>query len=120
MKTAQRVLLLTTVFLLTGWLFGCAGSQPQPLLALLPDTPDRLTRVVMLDGRTGKINESSDPADIADTLALLQSLEVTRQADQSARTGYLYWLDLYAGERPTRLTFGRQTVQIDGVYYDLE
>jgi hypothetical protein len=115
-QTGSRLLL----FLLAGWLFGCAGSQPQPLLALLPDAADRLTHVVMLDGRTGETNESSEPTDIATTLTLLQSLEVTRQADQSARAGYLYWLDLYAGERLARLTFGGQTVQIDGVYYDLD
>jgi hypothetical protein len=109
------------ILLLAGWLLACTGPQPQPLIALIPDAPDRLTHVVMLDGRTGEMNESDNPADIAAALALLQSLAVVRQADQSARAGYLYWLDLYAGdERLARLTFGGQTVQLDTVYYDLD
>jgi CubicO group peptidase (beta-lactamase class C family) len=122
MNRAGRGMKKWLFFILAGLLLSCtSGQQPEPLVNLLTDAPERLTRVVMLDGSCGQMRESSEPAHVTAALALLQSLTVTRQADQSARTGYLYWLDLYAGEEKlARLTFTDRTVQVDDVYYDLE
>jgi CubicO group peptidase (beta-lactamase class C family) len=53
------------LFLLAGLLLGCtSGQQPQPLVNLVTDAPERLTHVVMLDGSSGQMHESSEPAHV--------------------------------------------------------
>lgn len=53
------------LFLLAGLLLGCtSGQQPQPLVNLVTDGPEQLTHVVMLDGSSGQMHESSEPAHV--------------------------------------------------------
>jgi hypothetical protein len=65
-------------FILAGLLLGCAsGQQPPPLVNLVTDAPERLTRVVMLEGSSGKMREGSEPAHATATPADLADLETT-------------------------------------------
>jgi hypothetical protein len=62
--------------LLTGLLLGCTGEQqPQPLINPITGAPERLTHVVMLEGSSGEVRQSSEPANVIAAPADLADLE---------------------------------------------
>ncbi|WP_206809773.1 hypothetical protein [Paradesulfitobacterium ferrireducens] len=87
---------------------------------LYPGTLAEISRLYMLDGRTGQNFTTEDKQRIGQFLQLMNSLTFKKKLNQIPRTGYLYFVDLFQGDtKVLRITFAGD-VQIDGTYYSID
>ncbi len=100
-----------------------AGSDPEAsglgFQDFYPGDISAVTRIVILSGM-GERRAVSDPEEIARFIEMADLLTFSPQADQTPRGGYLYRLELYAGEeKRLEIIFNDLSAYVNGVYYDL-
>ncbi|MBU2611516.1 MAG: glycoside hydrolase family 99-like domain-containing protein [Chloroflexi bacterium] len=114
----KKIVLLFAVLTL---LSGCALHRPRRFTDLYAGDASAITRIVLLNGINGEIHVIAAPEKIAVFFDLLNSLSFSLQPNQPPRGGYLYRVELYAGEQKTlEMTFDSQSVAIHQIYYDLD
>ncbi|GAB6173802.1 hypothetical protein JCM15765_32800 [Paradesulfitobacterium aromaticivorans] len=87
---------------------------------LYPSSLAEISRLYILDGRTGHNFTTEDEQRIDRFLQLMNSLTFKKKLNQTPRTGYLYFVDLFQGDtKVLRITFAGD-VQIDGTYYSVD
>lgn len=87
---------------------------------IYPGSTADISRLYMLDGRTGRNDTTEDKQKIEQFLQLMNSLSFDKKTNQSPRTGYLYFVDLFQGEtKVLRVTFAGD-IQIDETYYRVD
>ncbi len=102
-----------------------AACSPTPAARHLgdffPGDATAITHIVILSGMSGETHVLTDAAEIAECLALLNSLTFTRRPDQAPRGGFLYRVTLFEGEQEVlEMTFENQSVAVNDVYYALD
>ena len=112
----KNVLSLIVLTLLAGCTLG-----PRQFGDLYAGDASAITRILLLNGINGETHVIAAPDGIAAFFDLAGSLNYTRQLNQAPRGGYLYRVELYAGEEKTlEMVFSSQEVAVNGVYYDLD
>ena len=112
----KLVILFVVVVLITT---GCSSKSKQ-FSELYNGNSQNVTQLEIIDGRTGQTYKTQDKAEIEEFLKIIGTRSFSKEFSQSARVGYLYYVDLYEGSKKTsRLTFSGD-VQFDTIYYNID
>jgi hypothetical protein len=109
------ILLVAIVFVISS----CSNKSKQ-FSELYNGNAQSVTKLDMVDGRSGKRYNTQDSTKIQEFLKIMELRSFSKEFIQSTRVGYLYFVDLYEGSNKTiRLTFG-DDVQFDTIHYEID
>ena len=116
----KKLILLLLLVGLVAIAYYAKPANKEIFTEFYPGTAAEISSLYMLDGRTGHNYTTQDEPKIDQFLQLMNSLTFTMKKNQSPRTGYLYFVDLFQGEtKVLRVTFAGD-IQIDETYYRVD
>ena len=109
------ILLAVLLFIIISY-----SSKSKHFSELYNGNTQDVTKLEMVDGRTGQRYNTQDSAKIQEFLNIMDTRRFSKELIQTPRTGYRYFVDLYEGSNKTaRLTFSGD-VQFDSIYYQID
>ncbi len=114
-RLAIALLVISLIFVIGGCL-----SQQQSFTGLLGEDPAEITKISLRCGTTGGLVTVEGEEGIAGFLNLLEGKTFAKAGDQTSRTGYWYYADLYRDEEKLlRITFLGELVSVNQTYYEV-
>jgi hypothetical protein len=77
--------------------------------------------LVVFNNQSGEMHKVTDRKVIGVFFDLLDTTAFIMQKDQSPRSNFMYWVDIYENNEPAiRLTFTDETARVKGIYFFLD
>ena len=86
----------------------------------ISNNEQKISRVEMIDGSTGKTIVTNDKAKIQELITLLNNQSYKKSQDQHEIVGYSFGITFYADNKSVlQITSTGDRVNVNGVYYDV-
>ncbi|MGE7690032.1 hypothetical protein ACQKMI_12605 [Lysinibacillus sp. NPDC097214] len=111
MKKSMFQILFGILFLLSA----CSIAKTQTLEEFYRDAKiEKVDKVIIQDGSTGYSKAITKQEQIGELLNLIKDIKFTPQENQEERTGWLYGIVLFDGDKEFKFTL----TELDNTYYD--